>query len=74
MKSVKLQATLDLARVAGFAALVGGVFALATNVFGIALVMIGTGFVGMAYCFYQLFKIRCEQIEMARERNQQVDK
>jgi hypothetical protein len=59
--------------VAGFAALVGLTFAVAVNLFGIALVMIGTGFMGMAYCFYQLFKIRCEQIEMARERDQRVD-
>jgi hypothetical protein len=73
MKSVKLQAALDLARVAGFAALVGLTFALSVNLFGIALVMIGTGLAGLAYCFYQLFQIRCEQIEMTREREQRVD-
>ena len=71
MRSVKFQATLDLARVAGVAVAAGVAFSVSTKLFGIANVMIATGLAGAAFCFYQLFKIRCEQIEMARKYDNQ---
>jgi hypothetical protein len=74
MKSVKLQAALDLIKVAGIAAGTGIAFALATNLFGIANVMIAGGFIMMAVCFYQLFQIRCSQIEYQRTLKEMVDK
>jgi hypothetical protein len=67
MRSVKFQAFLDLALVAGTAVAAGVAFTVAVKLFGIAAVMIVGGAAGCAYCFYQLFRIRCEQIEMARK-------
>jgi hypothetical protein len=67
MKSVKVQAALDLIKVAGIAVAAGIGFSVASNLFGIANVLMVGSFALMAVCFYQLFKIRCEQIEMARK-------
>ena len=73
MKSVKVQAFLDLAKVAGIAIVVGATFIVATKLFGIANVMMVGGLSGAVFGFYQLFKIRCEQIEMSRKYDQKVD-
>lgn len=74
MKSVKTQALIDILRVAAIAASVGITMAVATNLFGIANVLMVTGFGLMAVCFYQLFKMRCAQIEYERKLTEMVDK
>ena len=74
MRSVKTQAFIDIARVMAIAAAVGITMAVATNLFGIANVLVVTGFGLMAVCFYQLFKLRCSQIEYERKLNEMVDK
>lgn len=74
MRSVKTQAFIDIARVMAIAASVGIAMAVATNLFGIANVLMVTGFGLMAVCFYQLFKLRCNQIEYERKLNEMVDK
>ena len=74
MKSVKTQAVIDILKVALFAAGVGASVAVATNIFGIANVLTFGGFALMAVCFYQLFKMRCSQIEYERKLTEMVDK
>jgi hypothetical protein len=74
MKSVKTQALIDILRVAAIAASVGITMAVATNLFGIANVLMVTGFGLMAVCFYQLFQLRCSQIEYERKLKEMVDK
>jgi len=74
MKSVKTQAVIDIAKVAGIAAGVGVAFSVATNLFGIINVLTLGSFALVAYCFYQLFQIRCSQIEYERKLKEMVDK
>lgn len=74
MKSVKVQAALDLIKVAGIAVAAGVGVSVATNLFGIANVLMVGGVIMMAICFYQLFKIRCDQIEYQRTLKGMVDK
>lgn len=74
MKSVKTQAMIDLVKMALVALGVGASMAIATRLFGIANVLTFGGFALMAVCFYQLFKIRCSQIEYERKLKEMVDK
>ena len=74
MRSVKTQAVIDILKVAFMAAGIGAVMAIATNTFGIANVLMVTGFALMAVCFYQLFQMRCSQIEYERKLTEMVDK
>ena len=74
MRSVKTQAIIDISKVALIAAGAGAAVSVATNLFGIATVLTFAGFGLMALCFYQLFKMRCSQIEYERKLTEMVDK
>lgn len=56
------------------AASVGIAMAVSTNLIGIINTLTAVSFIIMAVCFYQLFKLRCSQIEYERKLNEMVDK
>jgi hypothetical protein len=74
MRSVKTQALIDIGAVVLVAAGSSIAFLVATKLFGIANVLTFGGFALMAVCFYQLFKLRCDQIEYQRKLTEMVDK
>lgn len=73
MKSVKVEAALDILKVAAIIIGIEAAVMLAINTFGVADVLFFGGMMLMVFCFYQLYQIRVSQIEYRRKLDEMTE-